>query len=488
MLIIYRNTNRKEKILEMRLSKSIDKNYELIASKLKIKDSFDIIAREIYVGGKKSYLFFVDGLVKDDVTERILNTIMNIPKEEMNAIQNINTFMNKYIAHIEVDKEDDIDKIVTSVLVGPMAIVIDGFEECMLLDVRTYPARGPEEPQNEQTLKGPKDGFVETIVMNTALVRRRVRDENLIFEMLNIGNMSKTDVSIGYIKGVADENKIEKIKKELENIDVRALEMGQQSLVESLTKSKWYNPFPKIKTTQRPDTAAAHLNEGKILIIIDTSPNVIILPTTIFDFMQEVDDYYQPVLTGNYLRLIRNLTLLTTLILTPIYLLMLEYIDILPTWIRFIEPEKGYAVPIIIQFLLLEGAVDALKLASLNTPGSLGMSLSVVGALILGEFAIKTEWFVPETILYITVVSLGSFAQTSIELGFAIKLCRIMILILTGIFDIWGFIVGLIITIILVATNKTIVGGSYLYPLIPFNRTAFMRQIFRTPIRANNKK
>ena len=324
--------------------------------------------------------------------------------------------------------------------------------------------------------------------MNTALVRRRVRDENLIFEMLNIGNMSKTDVSIGYIKGVADENKIEKIKKELENIDVRALEMGQQSLVESLTKSKWYNPFPKIKTTQRPDTAAAHLNEGKILIIIDTSPNVIILPTTIFDFMQEVDDYYQPVLTGNYLRLIRNLTLLTTLILTPIYLLMLEYIDILPTWIRFIEPEKGYAVPIIIQFLLLEGAVDALKLASLNTPGSLGMSLSVVGALILGEFAIKTEWFVPETILYIAVVSLGSFAQTSIELGFAIKLCRIMILILTGIFDIWGFIVGLIITIILVATNKTIVGGSYLYPLIPFNKTAFMRQIFRTPIRANNKK
>lgn len=213
MLIIYRNTNRKEKILEMRLSKSIDKNYELIASKLKIKDSFDIIAREIYVGGKKSYLFFVDGLVKDDVTERILNTIMNIPKEEMNAIQNINTFMNKYIAHIEVDKEDDIDKIVTSVLVGPMAIVIDGFEECMLLDVRTYPARGPEEAQNEQTLKGPKDGFVETIVMNTALVRRRVRDENLIFEMLNIGNMSKTDVSIGYIKGVADESKIEKIKK-----------------------------------------------------------------------------------------------------------------------------------------------------------------------------------------------------------------------------------------------------------------------------------
>lgn len=471
----------------MNLSKSIDKNYELISSKLKIKDSFDIIARQINIGGRKAYLFFVDGLVKDDVTERILNTVMNVSNEEMNKINNLDSFMNKYIAHIEVDKETDISKIVTSVLVGPMAIVIDGFDECMLLDVRTYPARGPEEPQNEQTLKGPKDGFVETIVMNTALIRRRIRDENLVFEMLNIGNMSKTDVSIGYIEGIADSKVVQKVKKELENIDVRALEMGQQSLIESLTKSKWYNPFPKIKTTQRPDSAAAHINEGKIVIIIDTSPNVIILPTSIFDFMQELDDYYQPIMTGNYLRFIRNFTLLVTLILTPVYLLLIEYIDILPDWIKFIEPEKGYAVPLIIQFLLLEAAVDALKLASLNTPGSLGMSLSVVGALILGEFAIKTEWFVPETILYMAIVSLGSFAQTSIELGFALKLCRMLILILTGIFGIWGFAIGLIITIILVATNSTITGGSYLYPLYPFDRVALMRQVFRTPIRANKK-
>lgn len=472
----------------MKLHKSIDKNYNMIASKLQIKNSFDIIAREVYMGGRKAYLFFVDGLVKDDVTERILNTVMHIPKEEMNEINSIQKFMSKYIAHIEVDKENDIDKIVTSVLVGPMAIVIDGFDECMLLDVRTYPARGPEEPQSEQTLKGPKDGFVETIVMNTALIRRRVRDKDLIFEMMNVGNRSKTDVSIGYIKGEVDEKILDSIKNKIEDINIRGLEMGQQSLVEALTKSKWYNPFPKIKTTQRPDVASAHILEGKIVIIIDTSPNVIILPTSIFDFMQEPDDYYQPVVTGNYLRMIRNFTLLMTLILTPLYLLMIEYINVLPPWIRFIEPEKGYAVPIIIQFLLLEIAVDALKLASLNTPGSLGMSLSVVGALILGDFAIKTEWFVPETILYMAIVALGSFAQTSIELGFAIKLCRIVLLVLTGIFGIWGFSAGLIIVLILIATNKTIEGKSYLYPLYPFNGVALIRQLFRIPIRTGKKQ
>lgn len=475
-------------MINIKLTKNVNQNYTNILSKLKVKKSFDLVSREINIGGRKAYLFFVDGFMKDEVAERILNKFISITKEEMNKVNNITDFMSSYIAHIEADKENDIDKIVSGVLSGPMAIIIDGLDEAIMLDVRTYPARGPEEPQKEQSLKGSKDGFVETLVMNTALIRRRVRDENLVFEMMNVGNKSKTDVCIGYIEGLAKTDNIELIKKKIESIDVRALVMGDQSLVETLTKSKWYNPFPKIKTTQRPDVASAHVLEGKILILIDTSPNIIVVPVSIFDFMQEADDYYQPIITGNYLRFIRNLTLLITLILTPVYLLLIEYIDRLPVWIKFIEPEKGYAVPLIIQFLLLELAVDALKLASLNTPGALGMSLSVVGALILGDFAIKTEWFVPDTILYTAIVSLGGFAQTSIELGFAIKLCRMLLLVLTSLFKVWGFIIGLIITLILLATNKTIMGQSYIYPLYPFDGNALKHLLFRTPIKSNEKK
>ncbi|WP_228110268.1 spore germination protein [Terrisporobacter petrolearius] len=475
-------------MINIKLTKNVNQNYTNILSKLKVKKSFDLVSREINIGGRKAYLFFVDGFMKDEVAERILNKFISITKEEMDKVNKITDFMNSYIAHIEADKENDIDKIVSGVLSGPMAIIIDGLDEAIMLDVRTYPARGPEEPQKEQTLKGAKDGFVETLVMNTALIRRRVRDENLVFEMMNVGNKSKTDVCIGYIEGLAKTDNIELIKKKIESIDVRALVMGDQSLVETLTKSKWYNPFPKIKTTQRPDVASAHVLEGKILILIDTSPNIIVVPVSIFDFMQEADDYYQPIITGNYLRFIRNLTLLITLTLTPVYLLLIEYIDRLPAWIKFIEPEKGYAVPLIIQFLLLELAVDALKLASLNTPGTLGMSVSVVGALILGDFAIKTEWFVPDTILYTAIVSLGGFAQTSIELGFAIKLCRMLILVLTSLFKVWGFIIGLIITLILLATNKTIMGQSYIYPLYPFDGNALKHLLFRTPIKSNEKK
>lgn len=475
-------------MINIKLSKNVNQNYSNILSKLKVKKSFDLVSREITIGGRKTYLFFVDGFMKDEVAERILNKFISITEEEMSKVKNVTEFMNQYIAHIEADKEDDIDKIVSGVLAGPMAIIIDGLDEGIMLDVRTYPARGPEEPQKEQTLKGAKDGFVETLVMNTALIRRRVRDENLVFEMTTVGNKSKTDICIGYIEGLAKDENVDLIKKELESIDVRALAMGDQSLVETLTKSKWYNPFPKIKTTQRPDVASAHVLEGKILLLIDTSPNIIILPASIFDFMQEPDDYYQPIMTGNYLRIIRNLTLLITLILTPLYLLLIEYINMLPGWLKFIEPEKGYAVPIIVQFILLELAVDALKLASLNTPGALGMSLSVVGALILGDFAIKTEWFIPDTILYTAIVSLGGFAQSSVELGFAIKLCRLLLLILTSIFKLWGFMIGLIIVVILMATNKTMTGQSYIYPLYPFDGKALKHLLFRTAIRSDIKQ
>lgn len=475
-------------MIEIKLSKDINKNYDLIASKLKLKKSFDLLNREILIGERKSYFFFVDGLIDDDFMEKILSRCLSITKEEINETKNTTNFINKFIAHIEVDKENEVNKIISNILTGFVAILIDGFDEAIILDIHSYPHREIEEPTKEQSLKGSKDGFVETLTTNTALIRRRIHDENLVFESLNIGNKSNTKVVVGYLDGLAHSDEVKLIKDKLNSINVRSLTMGDQSLVETLTKSKWYNPFPKIKTTQRPDVASSHILEGKIILIIDNSPNIIILPVSIFDFMQEVDDYYQPIITGNYLRLIRNFTLLYTLILTPLYLLLIEYLDMLPTWIQFIKPDENYAVPLAIQFILLEIAVDSLKLASLNTPGALGMSLSVVGALILGDFAVQTQWFIPDTILYMSIVALGGFAQSSVELGFAIKLCRILLLVLTAIFDIFGFIIGLIIILLLISTNKTITGKSYIYPIYPFNKNALIYLLFRMPIKSNIKQ
>lgn len=471
----------------MILTKNIHRNVELMKEHLPLDKSFDVIQREVIIGGKSSYLFFIDGFIKDDVVERILSGFFQISPEDFKSVHELKDFIHKYIPYIEVAKENKLKSIAKEVLSGPMAILIDGFDEAIILDVRTYPVRGIEEPEKEKALKGSKDGFVETIVFNTALVRRRIKDPSLIFEMFTVGKRSQTDVVIGYIDGLVDKKTLKALQKHIDEINVKSLVMSEQSIVEAIVQSKWYNPFPKARYTERPDVAAAHILEGKILLIIDNSPSAIILPTTIFDFLQDVDDFYQPVIIGNYLRLIRNFTLMATLLITPLYTLAVKYAYRLPIWLEFITPKDPYDVPIFLQFLILEFSIDALQLASLNTPGSLGMSLSVVGALILGDFAVQTGWFIPHTILYMAIVALGSYSQPSIDLGYSIKIIRILLLTLTAAFNIWGFIAGLIITFALLATNKTITGKSYLYPLIPFEFSALKRLIFRVKLDTENE-
>ncbi|CEN91144.1 stage V sporulation protein AF [[Clostridium] sordellii] len=471
----------------MILTKNIHRNVELMKEHLPLDKSFDVIQREVIIGGKSSYLFFIDGFIKDDVVERILSGFFQISPEDFKSVHELKDFIHKYIPYIEVAKENKLKSIAKEVLSGPMAILIDGFDEAIILDVRTYPLRGIEEPEKEKALKGSKDGFVETIVFNTALVRRRIKDPSLIFEMFTVGKRSQTDVVIGYIDGLVDKKTLKALQKHIDEINVKSLVMSEQSIVEAIVQSKWYNPFPKARYTERPDVAAAHILEGKILLIIDNSPSAIILPTTIFDFLQDVDDFYQPVIIGNYLRLIRNFTLMATLLITPLYTLAVKYAYRLPVWLEFITPKDPYDVPIFLQFLILEFSIDALQLASLNTPGSLGMSLSVVGALILGDFAVQTGWFIPHTILYMAIVALGSYSQPSIDLGYSIKIIRILLLTLTAAFNIWGFIAGLIITFALLATNKTITGKSYLYPLIPFEFSALKRLIFRVKLDTENE-
>lgn len=240
------------------------------------------------------------------------------------------------------------------------------------------------------------------------------------------------------------------------------------------------NPFPKARYTERPDVVAAEIIEGKVVILIDNTPSALILPASIFDFFQSIDDYYLPVVTGNYLKMLRYFVLLANIFLTPVYVLLTDNPQWLVGKLSFLLPKDPYVIPIFLQFILAEIAIDGLKLASLNTPNSLGTSLSIIGGLILGDYTVQTGWFTPQTILYMAIVALTSFVQPSIELGFALKFNRVILLIATGLFGTWGFIVGVILNIIMLVTTKTITGERYLYPLIPFNWKALKKVIFRT--------
>lgn len=447
---------------------------------LAIGHSFDMGERNIQIGEKEIYLYYIEGFIKSEVMERIFSVLFQITKKEMEQRKTAEDFIKHHLPYMQAKIENNTDNMLKSILAGMTVVAVDGYEHVIVMDLRTYPVRSIDEPEKEKSLRGPRDGLVETILFNTAMIRRRIRDPRLVFEMYTIGSASRTDVCIGYMKGVTDEKLLKKVQEKIAGIRVDTLTVGDQSLVEAIGESKWLNPFPKVRYTQRPDVVAAHLTEGKLVVLIDNSPTAIMIPTSIFDFLQDTDDYYYPILTGNYFRFIRITNMIAVIFLTPIYLLFAEgYIPLHPS-LEFFIPDEGYAIPLFAQFILLEIAIDGLKLASLNTPSSMGMSLSVIGALILGQFAVESGWFIPQTILCMAVLALAGFTQPSIELGYALKFMRVFILVGVAILGLWGAIAAMIINLTILLKTKNIVGTSYLYPLLPFHWETLRHLIFRT--------
>lgn len=443
---------------------------------LHVNECFDIVSRTVLVGDKNAIFYFVDGFCKDELMQKLLQFLMGLKAEDMPQDAE---GLNKLMPYVEVDLTQDFDEITKNVLSGVFAIIIEGFEDCILIDSRTYPARSVSEPEKDKVLRGSKDGFVETVVFNTALIRRRIRSTDLRIEMLNAGMASRTDIALCYMDSRVDKEFLKKIRDRIQDIKVDALTLNQESLAECLFTSKWYNPFPKFKYTERPDTAAAHILEGNIILLVDNSPAAMILPTSVLDMIQEADDFYFPPVTGSYLRLSRFLILILTYFITPTFLLLMQNPDWIPPAFSFIQVKEDVNVPLIWQFLLLELAIDGLRLAAVNTPNMLTTPLSVMAALILGEFSVKSGWFNAEVMLYMAFVAIANYTHPSYELGYAIKFFRIINLILTAIFQFWGYIAGVALFFLAIVTNKMVSGQSYLYPLIPFNFSKLSHALFR---------
>ena len=457
------------------LSESHEKNVDELRRRLGIKQNFDCIERHLLVAERDVVFFFVDGFVKDGEMQRVMQTLLSL--KDIGSASDL----ERRIPYAELEICRDMRKIVRAALSGQSVILSESFGgEAILLDLRTYPARGTEEPESDKVMRGAHDGFVETLVMNTALIRRRIRDERLRMEHYSIGESSATDVVVCYMEGVADGGTLELLRQRLSKIKTEALSLGFQSLAESLISQGWLNPFPKIRTTERPDTAAAQILEGSVALICDTSPQAMLFPVSIFDFLEETDDFYFPPLTGTYLRFVRTAILLLSVFITPLWYLAVEYAERLPQALSFLVPDEVGALPLILQIFLVEIAIDGLKIASMNTPNILSSSLSIVGGLILGDFAVDVGWLCADVILYMAFVAIANFAQQNYELGYAFKFSRMIILTLVYFFGVWGLALGIVLFCVMVATNRTLGGKrKYLYPLIPFSPKGFFRLIVR---------
>ena len=437
-----------------------DKNVDYMNQMLPVEDSFDIVQRDIQIGGKDATFYFIDGFTKDESMLKIMDSFFNIKEEDMP--KDAAAFATTCIPYVEVDVIGDFDQIFRNLLSGVTCLFIDGYQACLAIDCRTYPARSVDEPNKDKSLRGSRDGFVETIVFNTALMRRRIRDRHLVMKMLEVGESSRTDVALCYMEDRVDQELLKNLNYRIRDIKVDDLRMNQQSLAECLFKRKWYNPFPKFKFTERPDTAAACLLEGKVVILVDNSPSAMILPTSILDIIEEANDYYFPTLTGMYLKISRALITFLTIFLTPVFLLFMQNLSWLPKIFAFVAVKDTVNIPLIFQLLMLEVAIDGLRLAALNTPSMLSTPLSVIAGLVMGEFSVKSGWFNAEVMLYMAFVAVANYTQPNFELGYALKFMRLELLVLTAVFNWIGFLAGTVIVICSICFNKTLSGRSYL--------------------------
>jgi len=469
----------------LELCKDYRENLRRVDTELRVDENFDIIKKTLYLGKQEITLYYIDGFVDGGSMNKLMIYLLSLKglgePEGNSPDAAARYFCEHHMPYVETDVTNSGEKMVQMLLSGTSLLFGESFGEyAIVVDSRTYPTRSVEEPESDRVMMGPRDGFVETLVFNTALIRRRVRDPALTMQYFTVGSRSKSDVVLCYLEGQADPGYVKHLQNRLRSIQTGSLTMGHESLAELLVPNRWYNPFPKIRYTERPDVAAAQVLEGSVLVVIDNSPEVMILPSTLFDFLQETNDFYFPPLTGTYIRLVRHFVFWATLFLVPIWFFFTQNPELTPSFLTFVLPESSGKIPIFAQLLLVEVVIDGLRMASMNTPNMLSNSLSVVGGLILGDFAVGVGWLIPEVILYMAFVAIANFSQRSYQLGYAFKFLRVGLVVAIQLFGGIGFAVGIAVCVLLLVLNKTANGKrSYLYPLIPFNGRALYSMLFR---------
>jgi stage V sporulation protein AF len=441
--------------------------------------SFDFGVRKLKILKKDVHFYWITGLCDTQFIIETVEELVRINDHEKLSADLFKIVENRLVNQ-SVSPIKTLDEMVTQVLSGLIVVVVEGANTALAVDVRSYPGRSPQEPDTEKVVRGSRDGFVENIVINTALTRRRIRDERLRFEILKVGERSKTDVAIGYINDIADPDLVNILRKELKSIKIDGIPMADKTIEEFILK-QGFNPYPLVRYTERADVAAAHLLEGHVIIYVDTSPSVIITPTTYFHHVQHAEEFREAPVMGTFVRWSRFLGVITSIFLLPLWLLFVLEPSLLPERLSFIGPNEQTNIPIVIQILLADFGLEFLKIAAIHTPTPLSTAMGLIAAVLIGQIAIEVGLFVPEVILYVAVAGIGTFTTPSYELSVANKIGRITLLILVALFHTPGFVIGSTLLFIHLVTTRTL-NTPYFWPFLPFEPKGFLQIIFRRAI------
>ena len=475
------STTKKEPSSYPPLSSTLSENLTTLYSLLPIGKSFDLITRDLYLGDTKAFFLGINGLCKTEVLQQIFSDLQNPLYTKDAQINDLPLFLNSKLGYAQLSLCDNWDEILRNVLSGPSLLLVDGFTQAVLIDVRTYPVRSISEPDAERITKGSRDGFVETLLFNTNLIRRRVRSPQLTFEIHSVGTESKTDVAIAYLGDSVNPELLLALQEKLDNLQVSSLTMGSKSLEELLIHKKIWTPLPSIHTTERPDVACSYLLEGHILLIVDNSPSVMILPCTIFQFTQSPEDYYKNPLTGGYFRLVRFVCIPITTLLMPVFLLITAYFPRFAEKWGVLSTESLSPLQLIIYVFAVEFLLDLFKYSASVGSNRFTGSLSLIGGLLIGDIAVSLNWASVEVLFYAGVTLLTSLSIASSDFSDALRIYRIFLVICTAFGGLTGFLISILLVTLSALATPTFGKMSYFWPLFPFQKKALKNLLFRYP-------
>lgn len=454
--------------------------------------STDIIIRKVPIGQEGAQtiaLLYTDGLADDKgIINFIMKSVMLNLKSSKDADREIAVASNvlqalKDYALTVGDIRDltDFDALYNALLSGDAVILIDGQAQGVAADASGWKERGVTEPATENVVRGPREGFSESLRTNTALIRRKIKSPNLWLETKKIGRVTQTDVGIMYIKGIVNDKMVEEAHARLDRIDVDSiLESGY---IEELIQDDTYTPFPTVYNSERPDVIAAELLEGKIAILVDGTPFVLIVPAPFVSFLHAAEDYYQRADISSFIRLLRYVGVFIALLGPSLYIAIITFHqEMLPTQLLMSLAAQREAVPIpaFIEALMMEMTFEILREAGVRMPKYIGAAVSIVGTLVIGQAAVEAGLISPAMVIVVSTTAISSFVLPAYNMSIAFRMLRFPIMALAASFGLFGIIVGIIALILHLCSLRTF-GVPYMTPFAPLIVTDHKDTILRLP-------
>lgn len=468
-----------------RLSSNHQDNVKRLGQSLGFGRAFDIDTRDLVIHDRRLTFFYAAFLIDTNQIGSIISGLLNFNEDSLlpNA-KFIHQVINNLSAN-NVTLEKTLSGCSKAVLNGFLVILVEQSLEALVIDTRKYPGRNIGEPDNERVVRGSRDGMTETLSINLALIRRRIKTGDLCTILYRIGSLSKTDVVLVYLKSKVNPKVLATIEKRLEEVDVTELSMSDKALEELIIEHP-FSPFPLVRYTERPDTVAAHLYQGMFALLVDTSPSAILGPVSVFDHMTHAEEYRQNPLSGTYLRLLRYVGILLSFLLMPLWFSIIEYKEFFPAFFQPLLVYDSSRFVVFLQIVLAEVGIELLRMASIHTPNSLSTSMGLIAGILIGEIAISVGLFTEVIVLLGAISAIGSYITPSYELSLANKIVKLLLLLVIFFFELPGLLIGLGLIFLYLARLKSF-GQPYLYPLLPFKGKELLKYLVRVPYRQNKQ-